>query len=497
MKCIQAPLFFLCFILLAITSCSDEKQTEWITYFDGTGTYSSPRVADLNKDGVLDIIMGAGGREDVYSDTAVVALDGATGKLLWKLSGENQFVGSAIFKDINRDGIPDVFIGGRWAELAAINGADGTPLWKFFPGRTRPNPADSGWYNFTTPQWVADQDGDGLEDLIIANGGNPLVPPFDPVRPAGRILVLSSKTGKILANVTVPDGKETYMSVVVLDKYSNGNPVLLLGTGGETIGGHLYRTSLKEIMQGNISDAKVLSSSTTKGFIAPPVYADLTGDGIYDLLVNAVDGRMIAIDGASDSMLWQLHFPNTEAYTTPAVGFFNSDSVPDVFCNFAIGTFPHLTRSIRFMADGKTGHIQYQDTVPSFQYASPVVADLNGDGADEVLMYQSDMKRKPQGDVYFSYLQVFDFKNNRRYAIGDPLPATNLAATPWIGDLDHDQKIDVVYSAVKYHDVTFDLQQPRGLYIGRYSTQAVIKKPVHWGAYMGSRYTGVFPTKGY
>ena len=128
---------------------------------------------------------------------------------------------------------------------------------------------------------------------------------------------------------------------------------------------------------------------------------------------------MLAINGANDSLLWKVNFPGTEAYTTPAAGYFNVDAIPDLFANFAIGTFPDLPRSLRFMVDGKTGKINYQNAVPAFRYASPVTADVNGDGCDDAIMNQSAMERRQFEHVYYSYLLVFDVKNNKRYAIGD------------------------------------------------------------------------------
>src|SRR5688572_4386263 len=91
----------------------------WSNIFYGIGTNSSPRAADLNRDGVLDIVLGAGGREFDSTDMAVLALDGSNGKILWTVSGTNQMVGSAAFKDISGDGVPDVFIGGRTAQFYA------------------------------------------------------------------------------------------------------------------------------------------------------------------------------------------------------------------------------------------------------------------------------------------------------------------------------------------------------------------------------------------
>ena len=89
----------------------------------GIGTFSSPRVADLNGDNIGDIILGAGRAELQTSDSAVVALDGVSGDLLWTVSANDQMFGSATIEDITGDAVPDVFISGRAAELIAINGS--------------------------------------------------------------------------------------------------------------------------------------------------------------------------------------------------------------------------------------------------------------------------------------------------------------------------------------------------------------------------------------
>ena len=245
-------------------------------------------------------------------------------------------------------------------------------------------------------------------------------------------------------------------------------------------------------MAGNISAAKILASSESKGFVSSPVLVDITNDGIKDVVINVADGQMLAINGKNDSSMWQTKFPGTEAYTMPAVGFFNNDSVPDFFANFAIGTFPKLMRSIRFMVDGKTGNVKYSDTIPAFQYASAVVADLDGDGFDEAIVNQSALKRKQFENLFYSYLFVFDFKNHKNYSLGDTLQYTNLASTPWIGDLNNDNNYDVIYSSVKYENALYDLQRPLGLLIHRTSTNIKIKKPLHWSAFMGTNYNSIY-----
>jgi len=480
------------FLLITVVACRHTPvASSWHRHVQGTGTYSSARTVDLNGDEVPDVVMGAGGKEEVYNDTAVLALDGATGRILWAVPGVNQYVGSAVFMDINYDHTPDVFIGGRWAQLVAIDGKTGKPIWTFFPERTRPDGSDGGWYNFTTPQFIPDQDGDALPDLLIANGGDARAAAGDPHRPTGRLLVISSRYGRVLANVPVPDGKETYLSVVC-ETNADSSISVFFGTGGETLPGHLYKTTLQAIMQGNITGAKVLATGRTKGFVSSPVLADLNHDGMKEVIVNMAEGRMLAIDGATDSLLWEVYLPGTEAYTLPAIGLFNEDSIPDVYANFAIGIFPTLNYSIRFMVNGKNGTVEYQDTIPAFQYASGVAADLDGDGYDEVIVSQSALKRRQFENVFYSYLLAFDFRHHRQFALGDALRGTNLASTPWIGDLDQDGEYDILYSAVQYPNALFDLQVPLGLSVRRYATKKKVTRAARWGAFMGSGYTGSY-----
>lgn len=477
------------FLFLTLLACRQRGVIDWFRYFPDTGTYSSPAVADLNGDGILDIIIGAGAREDQPADTGIIALDGSTGNLLWSLPTRNQMVGKACFQDINGDGIPEVFIGGRWAEFYALDGKTGRAIWSFFPERIKPDPSYAGWYNFSSAQWIKDQDGDGFSDLVVANGGDSKLLAGDTVRPAGKLLILSSASGNILASITVPDQRETYMSPVV-QEISGADHLIYFGSGGETIGGALYQIRLSALMQGDNTQSVQLLHSKNKGFVAPPVLADITQDGSPDIIINSADGEIFAVDGSNHRLLWQHKFPGTESYTVPAPGFFNSDSIPDFFSNFAIGTFPDLRRSVRVMIDGSNGTILFSDTINSFQYASPLSLDLNGDGLDEVLLYSSALKRRQFDEFYYSYIEVIDFVSRQTYALSDSLPATNLASTPWIGDLDGNGSMEMIYSAVKYQDINFNLARPLGLLIGRKALPAGAS--IRWGAYMGSNGNGKF-----
>jgi hypothetical protein len=485
-----AIVFTLIFLLQShLSICQSSKG--WETQLNNIGTHSSPRAADLNNDGVKDIIIGCSKKEFEKNDTAIIAIDGATGKILWKSSARDQMYGSAALLDINLDSVPDIVIGGRAAELQALNGKNGEVIWAFFPKGNSMEPRKKGWFNFYNPQVIPDENGDGIQDILVSNGGDILAAPYDPKRPAGKLLVIDGSNGKILAVAKVPDGKETYLSVVLSKLSTNDTDyTIVFGTGGETIGGNLYRTTLRDIMKQNISGAKLLAHSEHKGFIAPPVLCDLNLDGYLDIVANAVEGNTIAIDGKTNNLLWKNGIKNAEAYGSLAVGYFNADSIPDLFTTFTEGTWPNLENSKQMMFDGSNGKILFFDSLGVLQTSSPVIADFNNDGYDDGLVCINYIVMQKQiFRTYYNMLAVYDFHQESTYKLTVETPGINLSSTPWIGDLDNDGKIDVVYC---YLTDPRSETSMKGFKMVRLSLNSKIKKETKWGAYMGSNYDGVF-----
>ena len=480
------------FILLLILSGegipSTLAQGTWSADLPTVGTFSSPRVTDLNGDGIGDVILGAGRREFLKCDSAIIALDGKSGKMLWHKSAIDQVFGSAALKDITGDGTMDVFINGRSALLEAINARTGDIIWKFKDPDKHKRWKKRIWFNFYDPQFVSDQNGDGVDDILISNGGDVKAKPYDPHRPAGFLAVISGKDGSLLSKAIVPDGKETYMSVVAVKE---GNDYrVIFGTGGETLGGSLYVTRLSDIMKGDISHAIHLDSSATKGFIGPPVWADITGDNVPDIIANAVDGRLEAFDGKTYKNLWHVYMPHTEAYSSIAPGYFNRDSIPDFFVSYAKGKWPDLNWTKQFMVNGKNGKIEYVDSLGFYQTSTPVVADFTQDGIDDALMVVNYVKTDSLFERFFyNMLVVVDFANHKVIDLGISKIGNNLSSTPWIGDMNGDGFMDIVYchGTNLRHTYTFD-----GMQVEHLATRIRITKKIRWGAYMGSHYDGVF-----
>jgi outer membrane protein assembly factor BamB len=476
----------LIFLTLAISTGNISAQESWSKILPGIGTFSSPRVADLNNDSIGDIILGAGREEFQACDSAVIALDGRTGELIWNVTANDQIFGSATLKDITDDGIPDVFISGRSAELIAINGNSGEIIWRFIT----PEGEAKEWFNFYNPQFIPDQNQDGREDILVSNGGDVQAEPFDPKRAVGHLVILDGQNGELISRAPMPDGKETYMSVVVLPGKSPEYKNVLFGTGGETLPGNLFVCSIPEIRSGDLSGAIKIDSSATKGFVSPAAWVDINRDGIHDIVANAFDGRLLAFDGNTHQSIWKVEVPGTEAYSSPAIGNFNKDMIPDFFVSYSQGSWPKLSWCQQFMVNGSNGQIEFEDSLGFYQMTSAVAADLNGDGQDEVLLpinYQ--VLNEFHMKFFYNDIVAIEFTGNLTAELDLQNEGNNLASTPWIGDLDNNGFMDIVYAHgtnVK-QTYTFD-----GLRINRIDTKIPIYGKIRWGSYMGSNFNGVY-----
>jgi outer membrane protein assembly factor BamB len=381
----------------------------------------------------------------------VLALDGKSGQVLWHVGARNQVVGSPVFKDITNDDTDDVFIGGRSAVLYCIDGNSGKMIWEFLPSNDSLDIYnDTTVLNFYNPQFIPDVSGDGVDELLVAYGGFIKAKPNDLNRPTGYLMIVNTVTGDEIIRAAVPDRRETYMSPVIYDFNGDGILEIIFGTGGETIDGHLYKVAMTSLLKGNISDAIELDSGGGKGFIAPVVLADVTSDEIPDILVNSVNGRAICLDGSTNKKLWEVSMGDGfEIYTSPGPGNFNGDQTPDFFISFGKGLWPKIENSVNVAIDGKSGNIFFQETLGTFQYASPIVIDITGDGMDDVLFSLNIPSIKESKMASIPYLEnrlmVFDIHNKMPFVFDKPKLGTNLGSTPLMADLDHDGKLDVIY----------------------------------------------------
>jgi hypothetical protein len=180
-----------------------------------------------------------------------------------------------------------------------------------------------------------------------------------------------------------------------------------------------------------------------------------------------------------------VRFDASESYTTPTLGYFNDDDVPDVFGVFLEGTFPEYQRASYFVVDGSTGDILWQQAHGHFAQAGDVAVDLNGDGLDEVLFLSNDWNADDDAQ---QQLHLLDMQRGRARRWGDPLGA-KLAAAPWLSDIDADGCLDLF---VPRRALENDTSTAR---LTRYRLPAVAPDVVRWGGYFGTQLDSVVPQR--
>lgn len=498
---IRSSLFINSCLLLSFLSfiaCTPFEPNDWKSSVSGVGFSSSPIAVDLTQDGILDIVVGAGAAEFQSTPHGVLALDGVTGDILWSVPTRNQVIGTGISQDINADSVPDIFITGRSAILLAIDGKSGKLLWEYQAAAAAADVDlvnDTTYLNFSSPQWLPDVDGDGLNDLLVAFGGYVKAQAQDRNRPAGALRVVSGKSGKLITELSMPDGKESYMTPLVHDFAGKGKLSVLFGSGGETIDGHLYLIGLDELMANQADKVQVLASGGEKGFVASPVLADVTLDGVLDIIASPVNGRMICLDGLTHKTIWEIPMDDGfEMYSMPGPGFLTGDdAVPDFYASMGFGPWPNSDFCLNILVDGKTGRIVSRDTFGLFQYASPILYDLTGDEKEDILLVVNDHREfeisQDKVKWYINELKVMDAHGGTSSILSELAIGANLGTTPLLTDLDNDGWLDVItcYMADPYNFYSFQKGQ-----ITRTELKIKYDPATPWGRFMGKNQDGKF-----
>ena len=407
-----------------------ESETLWVAPLEEAGK-ASPRTADLNGDGHLDVVVGAG-VENLWGEA--VAIDGKNGRLLWRARFPDEVLIADPLLDVDGDGVRDVFVGGRTRlrEVVALNGKDGGRLW----GLAGSNPeAAFPPLNFVNLVLVDDRDGDGLRDLLIVQSGG-----RDTLRLAARLHWVRSSDGKILATHLVPDGRESY-AIPFYDRRDGGDR-LFLGTGGETLSGNLL--SVDPLTAAELWRLRAVGG----GFIGSPVLVDFNGDGPRDLLISAMNGLVTRVDAATGDARWRWRVRPLWTYVSPVAGEFDGRPGLDVVVAFNRGAWPETRGAVVLWIDGATGTtIAERDFDPRFGFvaASPLVLDVNHDGRDEAMLVFTESVLDVQREEHAHALATFDGGDDRKELFRLELDGYSIA-TPQLDDLDGNGRLDLLHA---------------------------------------------------
>jgi hypothetical protein len=274
--------------------------------------------------------------------------------------------------------------------------------------------------------------------------------------------------------------------------YTNclGERQILFGTGGETFNGGIFKIPLKSLLEGDISEAQqIVYSDNGHGYIVPPILADLNLDHIPDLILTNHGGYIEAINGQDFSVLWRLEVEGNEFNSMPAIGYFNEDANPDLFVHGAKGKWPQNIGTNQLFIDGTSGEVIKRYDLGCLGFSSPVAYDFDKDGLDEVLLSLNEYNCGSMGTLN-SKTSIYHFDLNDATLWNESkTDGKNIACSPWIGDMDKNHLLDIVYVKCVNTPLPGDFF---GLQINKDETPIAIHDELKWGAYMGSNYDAIF-----
>ncbi len=323
-----------------------QTMSGWSRYASGSWV-SAPTLADLDRDGDLEVLVGAYGQK-VYAWHH----DGQ------EVSGWPRLVGGEVFgapsvADLDRDGVLEVVV-------AALDGYvyawhyDGSPV----PGW----PKEAGGDIYVSPA-LGDLDGDGDLEVVVARQGAVYAWHHDGTALAGWPITVAAIAADVVGSPAVGDIDD------------NGDMEIVLAAGEAVYAWHHDGTPVSVWPQS--IGGEVQSS---------PALGDLDGDGDLEIVVGS-DQVYAWHDDGTPVFGWPVPVDGGHTNSSPVLGDITGDGQIDVVVGAGDGD-AHI-----YAWGGDGGEISgWPRFVPAFdgsgayheRLASPVVTDLDRDGDVEV-----------------------------------------------------------------------------------------------------------------
>ncbi len=321
--------FVLAGTLLASSLTTRAAEVLWEYHPKAGYVDASPAVADLDGDGVRDLVLCTRTGE-------VVALD-ANGHEKWVVNTKQAISIPPTVVRFSDDRIRVVVLTNA-GQVHCLDGKTGRALW------TTALPRGIHWGKTAVAAY--DLDGDGTQELIAGDR-------------SGRVVCLNER-GQSVWSIQLDGGVAT--APAVGDVNGDGEPEILLGT---------KKSALVWIS----ADGKVLRSlNKTKPVGSSPLLCDLNQDGKTEILVG--EGKGLSCYSAQGRRLW--HFPTQKPlHDAVTVADLNQDGKPEILVADLQGDL--------FCLNG-AGNKEWSANVEQRVRRSPSVADVDRDGVLEALV---------------------------------------------------------------------------------------------------------------
>jgi len=366
-----------------------------VAYDSGGYTATSVAVGDVNGDGQLDLVVG-----NRCADTGCQSGHGSVGVMLGKGDGTFRaavaydsggdpnftFDEGVAIADLNGDHKPDIVVTNACGSFkCSYNGTVGVLLGNG-DGTFQPAVIYPSGGSYPASVAVADVNGDGRPDLLVTNACG------DPNCDGTVGVLLGNGNGTFNAPVTYSSDGTLPKSIVVADVNHDGKPDLIVA--------NLQSHDVGVLLgNGNGTFQTAISYDSGGSDASSVAVADINGDGTIDLLVCHTGQNTVGVligkgDGTFQPAVNYSSDPGSTSGAAVSVGVadMNGDAKPDLLVvNSSLGGNGNNGGAVAVLLGNGDGTFQAAVNYASggYQALALAVADVNGDGTQDVLLANS------------------------------------------------------------------------------------------------------------
>ena len=333
--------------------------TGWPVSTDSVSV-SSPAVGDVDGDGRVEVVVGAGEMMYMWHDDGS-SLDG------WPMHMGGSVLASPALGDIDGDGVMEVVAGSWGGSIYAYN-SDASPVdgW--------PVVADG---RVLSSASIGDVDGDSRMEIVVS-------------AEYGYMYIFSGD-GALADGWPLRVGSAAHFSPALGDIDGDGDIEIVTADAGGRV--HAWRHDGEQVEGWPVDLRERISSS--------PALGDMDGDkNTLEVVIGTRYGSVYVLksDGATMDG-WPVSVMDIMT-SSPALGDVNGDGSPDVIVATGTGQ-SHVGLVYAFRNTGRSLGSKWPVYVEgNIQYSSPALGDLDGDGDVELVVGSCRQADGSGGNIY-------------------------------------------------------------------------------------------------
>ena len=358
--------------------------------------FSARSCADLDGDGLRDVIVGA------WGENRVRVFSSADASLLLDLPGPagSTWFGYAVDEigDVNVDGVVDFIVGSPSTNAISmipngraecISGADGTRLWVM--------EGNSEEVFGVSVSEAGDMDGDGVPDALVGGSGSTQAGNI-----AGVARVLSGVDGSVIWDLAGSVPGEAFGLSVAGGRDVDGDlrPDVVVGAPAAVPGQPDARAHARIYTAGqtDIPELRYRIHAGDQAHLGNDVEVmdDVDGDGVLDIACTlSGSGFLRMVSGVDGSQIWQQPLVGAAIQHTPIakVDDCNGDGLADLI----VGLYVAGEARVFSGSDGSLIHVLIGPLAgPAGGSAVRGIADINGDGLSDFAVAAGAANLQPE-----------------------------------------------------------------------------------------------------